>query len=292
MYRIAIDIGGTNIKVALIDQDLKLTHFRQYSTPDNVTSSIADKVYEVVTHYISEFQLDKPTIGISTAGVVNEETGEIVYAGPTIPNYTHTNFKQVLAPLSADVYVKNDVNAALLGELLLHHYDTQRIFCLTLGTGIGGAFINGRQEIDNGETHKANEIGYLLYRQTEHTTFEQRASTSALKYRMQKQGFTKSDEVIELFEAAVSGDALAHQIISEWAEDLAEGIAQIQIMYDPGLILIGGGISAQGKVLVDYVAPRIAHYLPEDYRYAPIQTTQTMNNAALFGSLYEGVEHK
>ncbi len=62
---------------------------------------------------------------------------------------------------------KNDVNAALLGELKLHQYQAERIFCMTLGTGIGGAYKNNQSHIDNGELHKANEVGYLLYRPTE-----------------------------------------------------------------------------------------------------------------------------
>lgn len=66
---------------------------------------------------------------------------------------------------------KNDVNAALLGELKLHQYQAERIFCMTLGTGIGGAYKNNQGHIDNGELHKANEVGYLLYRPTENTTF-------------------------------------------------------------------------------------------------------------------------
>ncbi|MCG3082780.1 ROK family protein, partial [Pseudomonas aeruginosa] len=76
---------------------------------------------------------------ISSAGVVDEQKGEIGYAGPTIPNYKGTNFKRLLKSLSPYVKVKNDVNAALLGELKLHQYQAERIFCMTLGTGIGRA---------------------------------------------------------------------------------------------------------------------------------------------------------
>ncbi len=61
--------------------------------------------------------------------------------------------------------------------------------------------------------------------------------------------------------------------MNEWAED-DEGIAQIQVMYDPGLILIGGGISEQGDNLIKYItSTKVAHYL-KDYVYAPIQTTK------------------
>lgn len=88
-------------------------------------------------------------------------------------------------------------------------------------------------------------------------------------------GFTRSTHVPVLFEAAEEGDDIAKQILNEWAEDVAEGIAQIQVMYDPGLILIGGGISEQGDNLIKYIEPKVAHYLPKDYVYAPIQTTKS-----------------
>ena len=101
-----------------------------------------------------------------------------------------------------------------------------------------GCVQNNQGHIDNGELHKANEVGYLLYRPTENTTFEQRAATSALKKRMIDGGFTRSTHVPVLFEAAEEGDDIAKQILNEWAEDVAEGIAQIQVMYDPGLILV------------------------------------------------------
>ena len=66
----------------------------------------------------------------------------------------------------------------LLGELSLHDYEENNIFCLTLGTGIGGAFYNKSIGIYQGARHRANEIGYLLYRSSDDKTFEQRASTS------------------------------------------------------------------------------------------------------------------
>ena len=71
----------------------------------------------------------------------------------------------------------NDVDA-LLGEIKLHRYEEDHIFCLTLGTGIGGAFYSEASGIYQGSRHRANEIGYLLYREEDGKTYEQRASTS------------------------------------------------------------------------------------------------------------------
>ncbi|MCQ9279468.1 ROK family protein [Staphylococcus borealis] len=285
MYKIAVDIGGTNIKVAVINDDLEMIDYQKIKTPDNINVRIVDKAYELVEGFMSQYQLNNPFIGISSAGVVDSDLGQIIYTGPTIPNYDGTQFFEVFKDLSSDIAVYNDVDAALLGELKLHHYEEDNIFCLTLGTGIGGAFYNSTLGIYQGSRHRANEIGYLLYRQEDGKTFEQRASTSALKALMTVHQFEHGTDVPKLFDLAEKDHQDAIHILDQWSHYVAEGIAQIQIMYDPSLILIGGGISSQGNTLLKYIEPKIHHYLPSDYGIAKLQTTQTENHAALFGAI-------
>lgn len=284
-YKVAIDIGGTAIKAAVLDEDLNFIDYHKVSTPDNINHLIVDTVYALVERFQKEYNLNPLQVGISSAGVVDEENGIVVYTGPTIPNYNGTNFHHLLAPLNAQVQVFNDVNAALLGELSLHQYEVDNIFCLTLGTGIGGAFYNDTLQLYNGERNRANEIGYLLYNAEENKTFEQRASTSALKSLMLSRAFPYEEDVPKLFELAEQRDTLALSILNQWSQAVAEGIAQIQIIYDPGLILIGGGISSQDQQLLKYITPKIERFLPPQYGHAAIQTTRTQNHASLFGAI-------
>lgn len=285
MYKIAVDIGGTNIKVAVIDDNLDMIDYQKIKTPDNINVRIVDEAYQLVASFIKQYRLNRPHIGISSAGVVNSELGQIIYTGPTIPNFDGTNFFDVFSDLTSDITVYNDVDAALLGELTFHQYTEDNIFCLTLGTGIGGAFYSEASGIYQGARHRANEIGYLLYRETDGKTFEQRASTSALKDLMTLRGFKFGTDVPKLFDLAEEDNEEARHILNEWSNYVAEGIAQIQIIYDPGLILIGGGISSQGATLLKYIEPKIHHYLPSDYGIARLQTTKTENHAALFGAI-------
>lgn len=285
MYKIAVDIGGTNIKVAVINDDLEMIDYKKIKTPDNFHIRIVDETYKLVEGFVNQYQLKNPFIGISSAGVVDSDLGQIIYTGPTIPNYDGTQFFDVFKDLSDDIAVYNDVDAALLGELKLHRYEEDHIFCLTLGTGIGGAFYSEASGIYQGSRHRANEIGYLLYREEDGKTYEQRASTSALKNLMTKYQFEYGTDVPKIFDLAEEGNEEALNILNEWSSYVAEGIAQIQIIYDPGLILIGGGISSQGETLLKYIEPKIHHYLPSDYGTAKIQTTQTKNHAGLFGAI-------
>ncbi|MGW7933879.1 ROK family protein [Staphylococcus xylosus] len=284
-YKVAIDIGGTDIKAAVLDENLKFINYQRIPTPNNINEFIADAIFELVSHFKETYMIHPLQVGISSAGVINEEKGTVVYAGPTIPNFIGTNFHKLLSPLNAEVKVFNDVNAALLGELTLHDYVADNIFCLTLGTGIGGAFYNKVGHLYNGERNRANEIGYLLYKQQDRLTFEQRASTNALKFLMKTHALAYSDDVPKLFELAEQQDALAISILDRWSTHVAEGIAQIQIIYDPGLILIGGGISSQGEKLLKYITPKLEEFLPSNYGHAPVQTTQTQNHASLYGAI-------
>ena len=284
-YKIAIDIGGTEIKAAVVDQSLNFIEYIKTPTPNNIDTFIEDKIYNIVMTFQKSYQMSPLYVGISSAGVIDEHRGIVEYAGPTIPNYVGTDFKCLLKPLYAQVNVFNDVNAALLGELVFHDYSAQNIFCLTLGTGIGGAFYNKYSQLYNGERNRANEIGYLLFDRQTNKTFEQRASTTALKTLMLEKGFIYQDNVPKLFELADQQDNLALSILNQWSDSIAEGIAQIQIIYDPGLILIGGGVSSQGKNLLKYIVPKVEHYLPEQYGHAHIQTSRTQNHAALYGAV-------
>lgn len=283
-YKIAVDIGGTSIKAAVIDNQTIIDYIN-IPTPNNVDELIIDSVFQLVEQFQSQFELSTLNVGISTAGVVDEITGEIIYAGPTIANYKGVNFKQVLKPLDAKVHIYNDVNAALLGELSLNNYQFENIFCLTLGTGIGGAFYSSKNDLYNGERSRANEIGYMLYRPFENTTYEQRASTSALKSQLDRHPKLNNMDVRTLFQKAEFGNRAAENLLNNWGYSIAEGIAQIQILYDPGLILIGGGISAQQERLLRYITPHVDSYLPPNYGFASIQTMNAMNNAALFGAV-------
>ncbi|GGG94675.1 ROK family protein [Staphylococcus pragensis] len=285
MYKIAVDIGGTNIKVAVIDENLEMIDYKKIDTPNNIDVLIIDETYKVIQSFMEQYNLKTPHIGISSAGVVNSELGQIIYTGPTIKNFDGTNFFEAFKDLSTDITVYNDVDAALLGELTFHNYEEDNIFCLTLGTGIGGAFYSKSLGIYQGSRHRANEIGYLLYRAEDEKTFEQRASTSSLKALMLERKFEFETDVPKLFDLAEEGNPQAVDILNEWSNHVAEGIAQIQIIYDPGLILIGGGISSQGDKLLKYIEPKIHNYLPNDYGIARLQTTKTENHAALFGAI-------
>lgn len=280
--KIAIDIGGTFIKSCVIDDYQTLHGYSKIQTPTNETNEILNKVIDIVEEYKEHYQLDNPAVGISTAGVVNSKLGIITYAGPTIPGYDGTNFKEGLKAITNRVEVHNDVSCALLGELPMLKGKVQSVFLMTIGTGIGGAYFENN--LLEGKNFKACEIGYLLYEEKSDTTYEDRASTTALKKRI-KEAYMENVPVEKLFEMSKAGDYLAIEILNNWAKHVAQGIAQIQIIFDPEIILIGGGISKQEEYLVQLIEPYIDSYLPINYGHANITTTSQGNDSALYGAI-------
>lgn len=282
-YYLAIDIGGTFVKYGKVDTKGNLLFKNQIATPLNEHEAILNKVKEIITMII-EGEGRPLGIGISTAGVVNSETGEIIYAGPTIPNYLGTNFKKSLeAKFAIPVHVNNDVKAALLGEQWQGAAKGKMdVYCITLGTGIGGAYFH--DQLVTGTSFKAGEVGYLLYEKETKTNYEERASTSALKIRADKELGT-SVNLIELFEKARANDPDANRIIDAWTNDIAEGLAQIIILLDPQLLLIGGGVSKQGDFLLGKIEQQMENFLPKDFSKTVLKCTQLGNDAALYGAV-------
>ena len=136
---IALDIGGTAIKVGLFNAQQELLRFHVYPHDGRLGgASLIQKVSTIIEGY-SDFR----AICISTSGQVDSETGTIIFANDNIPGYTNTNLKQLFAQqFHVPVYVENDVNCAALGE---NYFGAGKAYddfiCITYGTGIGGAII-------------------------------------------------------------------------------------------------------------------------------------------------------
>ena len=226
---------------------------------------------------------DIKAIGISTAGIVNSMDGSIKYANHLIPGYIGTPLKEVLeSEFNLPVYVVNDVQAALLGEMLQESLE-DKTFCLTLGTGIGGAFFC-KGSIYNGAHDYENYIGHFSYDPMTKTTWEQRCSTIALEKRLKE---LNGVSVPEAFAAAKTGNKVIKEMIDNWIEEIAKGIANIILLLDPSTIIIGGGVSKQNDYIFPILREKLAIYLPDSFLKVNLKTPSSCNDNALLGALYK-----
>ncbi|WP_314349728.1 ROK family protein [Granulicatella elegans] len=258
MKIIGIDIGGTTIKVDLYDDlGTSLNQFKEIETIidyDLGTNQILNQVCDLIGEYILHYSIDG--VGISTAGVVNANTGEIIYAGYTIPGYIGVNFtSEIEKRFGLSTFVENDVNCAALGELWKGQAkDKKNVVMVTIGTGIGGSIIvNG--QIVNGFNYTAGEVGYIPVGNSD---WQSKASTTALIHLYQKKSLKTNQTGRTFFTDLSSGDKVAKETFEIFVENLTKGLLTISYLLNPEILILGGGIMAKKDILLPEIQSSLA----------------------------------
>lgn len=268
MKIIGIDIGGTTIKADLYDDfGTSLNQFKEIETIidyDLGTNQILNQVCDLIGEYILNYSIDG--IGISTAGVVNANTGEIIYAGYTIPGYIGVNFtSEIEKRFGLSTFVENDVNCAALGELWKGQAkDKKNVVMVTIGTGIGGSIIvNG--QIVNGFNYTAGEVGYIPVGNSD---WQSKASTTALIHLYQKKSLKTNQTGRTFFTDLSSGDKIAKETFEIFVENLTKGLLTISYLLNPEILILGGGILAKKDILLPEIQSSLAKNVM-DNRFLP-----------------------
>ncbi|WP_239256974.1 ROK family protein [Listeria ilorinensis] len=285
---LCLDIGGTKIKYAVYNEASKRqSPIMQADSPvtesgNQICATVEQIILEMKTHYAIQ------GVGVATAGVVDPEKGEIIYAGYTIPGYTGTKLAAFIEEkFGYPVTIENDVNAACLGEVS-HSSDLtargQTIFCLTIGTGIGGAMMLDGQLV-RGAHFRGAEIGYM---QIGSGLFQDVCSTKALVDKVNARTGQIFQNGRQVLATVKNGDQLVEQAIEEWIEQLAYGLSNIIYCTDPSVIILGGGIMEESA----FFGPRLARKLEQvmisaDFFQGEIRFAQYGNEAGLLGALYQ-----
>ncbi len=253
---LAVDIGGTFIKFGLVDEAASILTMGKVKTPATLTGLI-DFIVEKYHAYP-----DVAGLAISSPGAV--AASGVIYGTSALPYLHGPNIKQMLADrIGIPVFMDNDGNCAGYAEVWKGKAsDKQDVLVIVIGTGIGGAVIkDGR--IHKGANLHGGEFGYMMIpTDAGYDTWSTTAATGAL---VKKVASLKGCSIHDLsgeyiFEMANAGDAICHQAVEEFFELLAIGIYNLQYMYDPEIILIGGGISAR-EDLIDHINRKLDELL-------------------------------
>ena len=244
------DIGGTSVKFGVAGESGALLH--KGEIPNVITQKGVDGLVESLASVMEQYQQEYRLYGIavSTAGVVDPEKGLILYAPKYFPGYPGTALGERLEKrCGLPCTVENDVNAAALGEYWLGAgQGAKSLFCITVGTGIGGcALLDGR--VLHGAACFGGEAG--LQHITPGSTWEEMASTRALVRNVaEAKGIPENAlDGRKIFALAQGGDEEAAAAIARQMDDLATGIANICYILNPERIIVGGGIAAQEAYL-------------------------------------------
>lgn len=285
-YYISIDIGGTMIKYGIIDENGNVLETKETETEAFKGGPyIFNKVKNICNGYI----LEKNICGIciSTAGMVDANLGEIIYANESIPNYIGINYKKSFKELfNIPCEVENDVNCAGLCESYVGaSKNTHSSLCLTIGTGIGGCFILDNKVI-NGFSNSGCEIGYInmfgdTFQNLSSTTSLVKNTADALNVDIS----TINGKII--FDRAKKGDKICIEQIDKLCDYLGYGIANICYVTNPEIVVLGGGIMAQKDYLYDKILSSLKNYLIEPiFKNTKIAFASHKNNAGMIGAYY------
>ena len=235
------------------------------------------------------------SVGISATGQIDDEHGVVIGTNGKIPNYEGARLKaDTEAALQAPVWALNDANAAALGEAFTGGARGYReVVMLTLGTGVGGGLIlNGR--LYSGAHGIAGELGHFTLYQDgrkcpcgKRGCLEEYASTTALIARAERQTGRAGWNGRMIFEGVSQGDPLLRLALDGWLDDVAAGVTGLVHIFNPELVLIGGGVSAQEKFLIEPVAAKVRRsIMPAFAEGLEIRAAQLHNDAGMVGAVY------
>ena len=232
-------------------------------------------------------------VGISATGQIDNEHGVVIGTNGKIPHYEGARLKaDTEAALQAPVWALNDANAAALGEAFTGGARGYReVVMLTLGTGVGGGLIlNGR--LYSGARGIAGELGHFTLYQDgrkcpcgKRGCLEEYASTTALIARAERQTGRTGWNGRMIFEGVSQGDPLLRLALDGWLDDVAAGVTGLVHIFNPELVLIGGGVSAQEELLLKPLRARVlAGVMPRFAERLHIERAVLGNDAGMIGA--------
>ena len=257
---IGIDLGGTNLRVALVTRDGEIIRKEKEPTSEK----ILDSLFRLSDSIFSE---DIAGIGLGVAGIVDRKGGKIAIS-PNIPALEGINLvKEIREKFRVPVFIENDANAAALGEKWIGTGKEFSDFVLfTLGTGIGGGIVKDKKLLD-----VAAELGHMTIKVNGEKCFcgnsgclESYASARAIVSRvvsalekgresMLKQSHSGNFyklSVEDIYRMALEGDSLARDVIKEAGKHLGIGIANIVNVMSPEAIILAGGLTGAWDIYI------------------------------------------
>ncbi|MBU3229215.1 ROK family protein [Clostridium algidicarnis] len=271
-YFIGIDLGGT--KIAGVITDLKGNIIKESiikTMAEYGDKAIVLRIINLIEDLIvssGKTLEDIRAVGIGSPGPLDPKRGIII----TTPNLPFENF-DIITPIkekfNVPVFLDNDANVAAIGEHTLGAgKNTKNMVYITVSTGIGGgAIINGK--IYRGNTFNALEIGHMTLLPDgpkcncgNYGCFEALASGTAISKRAKEAVESGRDTSLlnyfkitsyEVFKEAEKGDSVSMHIIDSSLEYLGIGIANIITLFDPEVIILGGGVMKAGQIIFDRI---------------------------------------
>lgn len=281
-YLIGVDIGGTNIKLALCDKKARLKGKRTFSTASfKDKNALIDGIVSQIKDLVSGHGLRKKDImgvGIGAPGAIDIRTGTVHYL-VNIPDWREVPLGSILKKrLGIPVFVDNDVNVMALGEVYFGAgKGAVNMLCITLGTGVGGGLIL-EGKLYRGSSYAAGEFGHVPINITgpkckcgswacveayagnsyivKDVAARIRKGAKTLITKLVKGDLSKiTPEIIS--SAGRKNDKFAKKTWMDVGERIGIGLAGVVNLLNVEKIIIGGGVAKAGKILFDSIKKTI-----------------------------------
>ncbi len=307
----AADIGGTQIRAALVNRDGAILHeTRGNSTPErgieDTAARLADLIHEATANAEGVVGL-----AVSTAGPLNPESGTYDHP-PNLTGWHGKTMKPDLERMTAlPTAIGHDATLAALAETKFGPFkNSQNLVYVTISTGIGGGIVANGQLV-TGSTGQAGELGHITVRTDRdalscavgcHGCFEGNASgpnigrmarraaqndpRSAVKMIELADGDIEGIDARIAFQAAEQGDPAAEQVVRQVIENVGRGLASVLAVLDPDGIIVGGGVVHSLESRWHEVVDAVRTYgLPRyETRGVPVSVTQLGDDVSLIGA--------
>ena len=307
-YALVADVGGTRTRVALVDATgaIVVRHSAETLAREG-RAAVMNRLADALEHVASERRTEIKGVGLSLASPVEPGTG-VMYNPPNLGPEWHlfTPIPMLQERLSLPVYAENDATLGALGE---HAFGAGRgcdnMVYMTVSTGIGGGVIIGGN-LYTGTNGFGGEIGHMTIDQNGPLDncgnvgcLEALASGTALaKMAQERIGAGESSVMLEfaggdiaavdariVVQAAQQDDALAQSLMQEVGRSLASGIITLMHIFDPQLIVIGGGLGQNLDMFMPTIEPEVNRRAMAHFQGAvPVAKSQLGDDVSLLGA--------
>lgn len=302
-YVFGVDIGGTTVKLGLFDTEGNLLDKWEIPTRTEESGSyILPDIAKDIKRKIDEKQISKEMVvgvGVGAPGPIDNQG--VVHRAVNL-GWGVFSIKDTLEEiLKVPVMAGNDANVAALGEMWKGGgQGSSDLIVVTLGTGVGGGIIvDGK--ILTGATGAGGEIGHIHVEDNESETcgcgnagcLEQYASATGITRlanrklkESEKESVLRGGEVSAktVFDAVKAGDALAIEVAEEFGKYLGNCLAAIAGVVNPEAIVLGGGVSKAGEILMNYIKPYYEKNVFHGSRNVKFSLATLGNDAGIYGA--------
>jgi predicted NBD/HSP70 family sugar kinase len=295
-YVVAVDLGGTKVRVALTDLACQIFAEETALTDPRGGQAIVDQIVTLAFQAAARQRIARKKIRLAVVGVPgapDQKTGRVLLA-PNIAGFDRIDVLDAFTHgFGFGVLIENDVNLAVLGENWLGQgQGIDNLAYIALGTGVGSGLMVGGHLV-RGASNAAGEMGFLPIGADAYApeslrvgAFERVVATHAMVERYAAIS-GKRVGVPEIFEKAAAGDTAAVSVLDDTARYLTKGIAAVAAIANPEKVILGGSIGLRPEIL-----SRVKALLPQCFPYpVTVEASELGAAATIVGAAAIGLSH-